>query len=136
MYGHHVWDQTQAQIGTDGELPYRSISKEQLARWQKPGDVTDVPRRSPDVLAGRYKSSRMILPGDYIRLKNMTISYNLPEKWVKKLSLEKIRVYASATNLFALSGLHFDPELPRYGGFVFYQTPPTRTISFGIEVSL
>lgn len=137
MYGHHVWDQTQDQTQTDGHFRlYRSISKEQLRRWQNPGDITDVPRRTTDNRSGYYNSSRMALPGDYFRLKNMTISYNLPEKWVKAVNIERIRVYASGVNLFALSGLYFDPELPRYGGYVNFQTPPTRTISFGIEVSL
>ncbi len=137
MYGHWVFDQAQDQIQADGgTYYYRSSSKEQLRRWQKPGDITDVPKRMPATNAGYYNSSRMLQKGDFIRLKNMSISYNLPKAWVSKVGMDNVRVYTAANNLFALTGLYFDPELANSRGFANRQTPPTRTISFGIEVSL
>ncbi|MDR0659996.1 MAG: TonB-dependent receptor [Prevotellaceae bacterium] len=137
MYGHYVFDQAQDQLQQDGGYYYyRAISKEQLRRWQKPGDITDVPRRMPGDEAGYYNSSRMLQKGDFIRLKNMTISYNLPKAWTNKAGIDNVRVYAAGNNVFALTGLYFDPELSNARGFSNRQTPPTRTISFGIEVSL
>ena len=137
QYGNYVFDQGQDQLQVDGGTNFfRSISKEQLKRWQKPGDVTNVPRRMPYTYAGYYDSSRMILPGDFIRLKNMTISYNLPQNWVRKASLDGVRIYASGTNLLTFTGLYFDPEMAFYGGYVDFQTPPMKTISFGIEITL
>ncbi|MCL2739535.1 MAG: TonB-dependent receptor, partial [Bacteroidales bacterium] len=136
-YGHFVFDQTQDTNQTDGgTLFFRSIHSEQLRRWQQPGDITDVPRRIPYTYAGYYNSTRMILPGDYLRLKNMTIAYSLPQNWVRRVSLDGVRVYASGTNLFTFTGLYFDPETPRIGGFANYNTPPVRTISFGLEINL
>jgi TonB-linked SusC/RagA family outer membrane protein len=137
MYGHWVFDQAQDQIQADGgTYYYRSSSKEQLRRWQQPGDITDVPKRMPGVNAGYYNSSRMLQKGDFIRLKNVSVSYNLPKAWVGKVGMDNVRVYAAANNLFAVTGLYFDPELASSRGFANRQTPPTRTISFGIEVSL
>ena len=78
----------------------------------------------------------MLQKGDFIRLKNMTISYNLPKAWTNKAGIDNVRVYAAGNNVFALTGLYFDPELSNARGFSNRQTPPTRTISFGIEVSL
>jgi len=138
MYGHYVFDQNQDIIATDGGASnrfYRSISKEQLKRWQKPGDVTDVPRRMPYDRAGYYDSSRMLQKGDFIRLKNMVVSYTLPKLWVNKAGLDDIRIYAAGNNLLTFTGLYFDPELANTRGYIYLQTPPTKTISFGIEVS-
>ncbi|MDR1199476.1 MAG: TonB-dependent receptor [Prevotellaceae bacterium] len=136
MYGHYVFDQAQDQMSVDGGTSfYRSISKDQLRRWQKPGDITDVPRRMPYDRAGYYNSSRMLLKGDFIRLKSITVSYNLPQSWAKKVKLEDVRIYAAGNNIFAVTGLYFDPELPDSRGFSNRQTPPVRTISFGIELS-
>ena len=136
-YGHYVFDQGQDEIQLDGGTGFwNNISKEQLRRWQKPGDITDVPRRMPYVYAGVYNSSRMCLKGDYLRLKNLTISYNLPQKWVGKVGMESVRVYASGTNLLTFTGLYFDPEAPAYGGYFDWNTPPVRTITFGLEITL
>ncbi|MDR2125790.1 MAG: SusC/RagA family TonB-linked outer membrane protein, partial [Prevotellaceae bacterium] len=136
MYGHYVFDQHQDQIAVDGGTSYyKPIGKEQLRRWQKPGDITDVPRRMPGDRAGYYNSSRMLLKGDFIRLKNITVSYNLPRELSKKISLEDVRIYAAGNNIFAITGLYFDPEFPDARGFAYRQTPPIRTISFGIEIS-
>lgn len=136
-YGHYVWDQAQDQIAADGSNQYfANIGKEQLRRWQKPGDITDVPRRIPYQYAGYYDSSRMLLKGDYLRLKNLTLSYSLPKNWINKVGLDGVRVYTSGTNLLTFTGLYFDPESPRYNGFVNWNTPPERTITFGLEITL
>ena len=136
-YGHYVFDQGQDEIQVDGGTGFwNNISREQLKRWQKPGDITDVPRRMPYVYAGVYNSSRMCLKGDYIRLKNLTLSYNLPQKWVTKAGLESLRLYTSGTNLLTFTGLYFDPEAPFYGGYFDWNTPPVKTITFGIEITL
>jgi hypothetical protein len=90
----------------------------------------------PYIYAGYYNSTRMILKGDFLRLKNMTLSYNLPQSMVRKAGMDMVRVYASGTNLLTFTGLYFDPESPRYGGFLNWNTPPVRTITFGLEITL
>ena len=42
---------------------------------------------------------------DYIRLKDITLSYNIPRKWLSKLKMEQIRVYVSGMNLWEKTGL-------------------------------
>jgi hypothetical protein len=136
MYGHYVFDQHQDQIATDGGTSfYKPVSKEQLRRWQKPGDITDVPRRMPYDRAGYYNSSRMLMKGDFIRLKNISVSYNIPKTLSSKIGLNDVRIYAAGNNIFAVTDLYFDPELINSRGLAYRQTPPVRTISFGIEVS-
>ena len=134
-YGQWVYNESGSTLEGDGYSTTNNISVNQLARWQKPGDITDVPRREMSSTGGAYTSTRHLHRGDYIRLKSLTVSYRLPQKWVEKIMLQSARVYASGTNLFTITGLDFDPELARNNGYVYFMTPPVRTISFGLELN-
>lgn len=90
----------------------RVIFASNLARWQKPGDITDVPR--PDgINVNNYRDggSRWLEDGSFIRLKSLTIGYTLPKSLTSRWHLQGLRVYAVGTNLWLLTkytGL--DPE--------------------------
>ena len=75
--------------------------------------------------------------GDYVRLKILSLGYNLPASLLKKINIRSIRLYGAATNLFTLSGLmkyDIDPEAPSgYGGSYY---PQMRTLSFGLNLTL
>ena len=80
----------------------------------------------------------------YLRLKNLTFGYTLPQHLTRKIYLEKVRVYFSGENLFELinnTNGAFDPEINTGDGSmsngVFGRTDPMyRTISFGIQLTL
>ena len=88
----------------------------QMRRWQKPGDITDIPRAStvanPDgSFNNDFQSSRFLEDGSFTRLRNLTIGYTLPKNIASRLYLSKLRFYASATNLFTITGYSgADPE--------------------------
>jgi TonB-linked SusC/RagA family outer membrane protein len=70
-------------------------------------------------------SDRLVIDGSYVRLKNVQLAYSLPVDVIRKIHLNKIRVYASATNLFTISKLNewnLDPEIPSGRGVYFPQT--------------
>jgi hypothetical protein len=74
---------------------------------------------------------------DYLRLKTMSIGYNLPNSLINRINIEKFRIYIAGTNLFTLSGLNkygIDPEAPSGWGGYYY--PQMRTISLGFNLSL
>jgi len=89
----------------------------QLERWQKEGDVTDIPKMTKYTLnpeqnnssANNYTgqvanlSSRYLDDGSYLRLKNLAINYNLPKSVVKALHVNRIKATVSATNLWTLT---------------------------------
>jgi len=90
------------------------------------------------------QSSRWVQSTDHLRLKNVTFGYTLPKNLLSKLNINNARVYASAVNLFTIKSkdLVVDPELPvspdpskRAIGLVRFQTPPLRTVTFGVEVT-
>ncbi|QRR02190.1 SusC/RagA family TonB-linked outer membrane protein [Dyadobacter sandarakinus] len=70
-------------------------------------------------------SDRLVINGSYLRLKNVQVAYNLPAALVKKIYLGRVRVYASATNVFTISKLNewnLDPEVPSGRGVYYPQT--------------
>ena len=68
-----------------------------LRRWQKPGDITDVPRIE---IAGSYATNdRFLVDASYFAIKNITLGYTLPKAWMQKARLGSVRVFASVDNL-------------------------------------
>lgn len=124
--GGYSFDKTGTYIETDGASEgNRNLPIYELDRWQKPGDITDIPRfvlgRSDKVSGG---SSRFVHSTDHLRLKNLTFGFTLPHNWTDKVLLDKVRVYFSGSNLLTWAKWkQYDPEVP-VSGEVFCETPP------------
>jgi hypothetical protein len=87
-------------------------------------------------------SSRFIENGSYLRLKSLSLAYNLPNKWIKPLKLEWVQVYANAQNLFTITGYDgYDPEIGASGqsvilqGIDYYRYPSARIFNCGVKVT-
>ena len=108
-----------------------------LNRWQKPGDVTDVPKLSFKNYSYGSASTRHLFSGDYVRLRNVTIGYTLPGSIIGKQNvLKNFRFYVQADNYFtwtrdAKEGM--DPEL-NLGGQTGQRSSAFKTISAGLNV--
>ena len=107
--------------------------KRMLTMWQKPGDITNVPRKdvSRDPL---LYTDYFLENAAFLRLKNLTISYTLPNKWLRKTHiLEGVRVFATGKNLFTITDFTgIDPEIDSNISMGNY--PNARQYSFGVEV--
>lgn len=120
----------------DGYQVWYNMSTEQLDRWQKPGDVTDVPRRINNYKWGNYGSSRFMKDLNYLRLKSLSLSYSLPQKWVNKAQLNNVRVFVSGTNLLTWTSYKYaDPEMP-VNGIPTLGLPNLKTVTFGVELGI
>ncbi|MQY78695.1 MAG: SusC/RagA family TonB-linked outer membrane protein [Bacteroidetes bacterium] len=80
-----------------------------------------------------------LVDNTYLRLKNLNISYNLPQNWIRNIGVQGIRVYVAGTNLLTLSKLgiykgSFDPEGPTNNATRVY--PQLKTITLGVNVTL
>lgn len=119
-------------------------TRDQLAAWTTPGQITDIPQARLYRNNGAQISSRYIVDGDFIRLRNLTLGYNLPTSVVNRLKLSKLRVYVSGQNLWTITNYpYWDPEVNADDfdsniakGNDFYTAPQPRTILFGINVGL
>jgi len=113
-----------------------------LKRWQKPGDVTDVPRASFDGASeANDVSSRFVEDGSYVRLSEITVGYALPPALAQRARFDNARLYVSGRNLKLWTKyLGYDPDVNSNGsgantslGQDFYAYPRARTISVGIS---
>ena len=116
-----------------------------LDRWQKPGDITDVPRLGVFFSTGERTSSRWIYDGSYIRLRNLSLGYNLPESLTGFLKISSARFFVSGTNLWIKTDYISDPEVNSLGtqvtgvqnisaGTDFYTIPQPKSITVGLNV--
>lgn len=118
----------------------RNQSVTVLNRWQYDGQVTDVPRAlAGDVMGNSAFSTRWIEDGSYLRVKNITLSYKLPEKF---LGFKNGECYISAINMFTLTRyLGYDPEFAysfsqNKSGIDYGVMPQPRQILIGVKVGL
>lgn len=103
-----------------------------LRRWQKPGDVTDVPRI--EIGQSYATNDRFLIDASYFAIKNITLGYNLPRQIVSKAGLQNVRVFTSVDNLKLWSHLNgMDPQYSFTGG-TDYDYVPNKTWSIGLEV--
>lgn len=146
VFGNQVADGAGGFMSAAGDW-FDNQTRDQLNRWQKPGDVTNVPQarinrfgdfESPSI------SSRYVYDATYVRLKNVTLSYTLPAKLVSKIKLSNAKIYASGVNLLTFTDYPgWDPEVNtdyratnvNQGGD-FYAAPQIRSIVFGITIGL
>lgn len=79
------------------------------------------------------ESTIWVVNGNFWSLRNVEVGYSLPQKWVSKLHMTKLRVYFNAYNLFTWSDLpkNFDPENPTN---YLWAYPKTKTFSFGLNI--
>lgn len=119
---------------SDGYEAYVASSVDQLDRWQKPGDVTNVPKRINNYQYGNYGSSRFMKDLNYLRLKSLSLSYSLPGNWVEKAKMSNVRVFVAGSNLLTFSSYDaVDPEMP-INGIPSWSLPNLKSVTFGIEV--
>ena len=130
--GGKVYDSLYA---SDMDLWYLSSTwnKNMMRRWQKPGDVTDVPR--VEVAGSLLNTDRYLIDASYFAIKNITLAYALPSNWVNKIGMTGARIFGSVDNLALWTHLDgMDPQYDFTGG-TNYDYSPNRTYTVGIELN-
>ena len=115
-----------------------------LRRWRNPGDVTDMPRAIAGAqgVENNRRSSRFLEDASYIRMKNITLGYTLPNELIGKAGIRSIRVYVTGQNLLTFTDYSgFDPEVSssndaRQAGVDGGAIPQLKNITFGINIGL
>lgn len=126
-----------------------SMSKSMMDRWQKPGDVTEIPRSytlaNPDGSYNHnFESSRFMEDGSFVRLRNVSAGYTLPDRILIRTGISQVRIYVNATNLWTFTRYSGpDPEVNTAANFAngtvqgldFSVPPQPRTVVFGFNVT-
>lgn len=137
QFGGHLFNYPEYFMHNDGRRTGTNISKDVAGNyWTKPGDKVDNPRPSLASTGSDLFSSRYIKSTDFIRLKEIGFSYQLPSSLVSKMKLSNVVFNVSASNLCYLYAAtkNMELEVP-LNGYRTGDTPLARTVSFGVNVA-
>lgn len=103
---------------------FQNQSTAVLRRWKNPGDITDIPRAlnnrgansaEASLLINRI-SSHYIEDGSFLRMRNITLSYNFNDQLIEKIGIGGAMIYLTAQNLFTITNYSgYSPEVNAYG---------------------
>lgn len=112
------------------------VPMDDWVRWEKPGDIATHPRLvDGGNLNSQRNSSRYLEDGSYIRLRNIQLSYRLPDKFLSKIGLKSTSIYVSGDNLLTFTKYPGrDPEVGESGEDT-YSYPNIRKIVFGLNIN-
>jgi len=110
-----------------------NLSKDLITEWRKAGDITQIPSPTATFRSG---TTHFVEDGDFLRLRNASVSYSLPKQLIGAIKLSSVRFFAQGQNLVTWTDFRgFDPEI-NSGSLTGAQYPALRTITFGLNVGL
>ena len=135
-YGNKVLNQDRSLFESDGYYGDQNIWKGALNYWKQPGDMNVLPKPVYNNSSNSMQTStRYLEDGSYLRIKDITLAYNLPSKWTKKALMSGVRIYASALNLYTFHNMNYwDPEHGTTGATVI-SYPMTRSMIVGVDIT-
>ncbi|MDB5236191.1 MAG: SusC/RagA family TonB-linked outer membrane protein, partial [Hymenobacter sp.] len=149
VFGNQIFDSGAQYYSTAFNNGPDNQTRDQLNRWQKPGDITDVPRAEYISGNGTGLSSRFVRNGDYGRLRTVLLGYNLPSAIAKRGYLQSARIFVQGLNLLTFTKYKgWDPEVSSdyltgtantsqnniNQGVDFYTAPQPRTYTLGLNL--
>jgi len=135
------------------ERPGEGTSAALLDRWTLENQNTEVPaftaqsvraaaNLTSNVSIGDSRVSRWVEDASYIRLKNVTLGYNIPQALIGRIGLTRLRAYVTGTNLLTITDYTgYDPEVSSFNtsdaniGVDFGSYPTSRTVTFGVDLT-
>lgn len=134
-YGGYFYDGNYASLMHRGSAG-TAWSTDILDRWQKPGDVTTVPRLQNAIAGQDGASTRWLFDKSFLNVKNISLSYSLPANVVEKMYMSGLDFFVNADNVWLFSAHKgMDPQR-NFSGTSDWTYTPYRTISVGINAKL
>ncbi|GAA4451661.1 SusC/RagA family TonB-linked outer membrane protein [Nibrella saemangeumensis] len=138
-FGRKEFNSQGSFMSENGGRLFNTLSEVYNRRWQKPGDITDIPRpyngnaeiRGSSNLTG----TRTLEDASYIRLKQIDFGYNIPAAFAKRVRVNRARLYAQAVNLITWSKwTGYDAEFLNLGAGNSGVVPIARTYTVGLQL--
>ena len=134
-YGNDIFNASRME--TEGMYDGKNQTTEVLKRWRIPGQITDMPKANWNMRNSTY----FVEDGSYLRIKDISLSYDIHGKWMQKLGISRIQPYFTASNLVTFthySGM--DPEVNQWGssgavqGIDWGTYPHCKSYVFGLNI--
>jgi len=139
QHGNQILNSNRFELESGNGLSNASVDL--LDRWtpENPSNVYPRANRNADYL---HMSDRYLEDGSYVRIKVITLSYNLPTRWMSAIKIDNARFYVTGENLFTFTDYTgFDPEVNRFAfdntrmGYDYGGYPSAKTYILGINVN-
>ena len=142
-----TYSNVMAEFSRDNRWVYTTNTGRHEDYWTEPYTITEYINENankalwnPADLVTNTINSYFVEDGSFLRCNDITIGYTLPKKWIQKAGLSKLRVYASASNLFIITGYSgYDPEVDIQSGLTpsmdYNRYPRNRAFTFGVNLS-
>ena len=146
--GNEIFNATRVDL--EGMFDSKNQSTVVLDRWMEAGDITDVPKSAPTGNTDNIRnSSRFVEDGSYLRVKSISLAYNISPALLKKIGINKLSIYATGQNLLTFTDYSgFDPEVNAFGlnsngtinsigtevGVDYGTYPQSKAVIFGLNV--
>lgn len=140
QYGNLVSNLDLFNLAQAGSLGQDNQTVDQIYFWRQPGDITNIPKpyeggRVPGHSGYQVFSDRLISDGSYIRLKQVTLSYNVSAALLQKVGIEQAKVFVQGLNLWTMTKYNgLDPEVNSMGNN-FGAYPNSRQITAGLNLN-
>jgi TonB-dependent starch-binding outer membrane protein SusC len=129
-----------SRMETEGMYDAKNQSTRVLDRWRRPGQVTYMPKAT-SAKDNLLASTRFVEDGSYLRVKTLTLSYDVTSKLLKKWGFTRVQPYFTAQNLLTFTNYKgFDPEVNQFGNSPLVQGvdwgtyPQSKSYIFGLNV--
>ncbi|MBK5214622.1 MAG: TonB-dependent receptor [Flavobacteriaceae bacterium] len=147
--GNWINNFVESNLNSDGASVTDNQAVSAFNYWQQPGDTGVLPDpRTTLNNENNINSDRFLEKGDYIRMRNVTLSYTLPRQYMDKLPFTSFRIYVQGQNLLTFTDFYGDPEVGLSsaesisfaqtvapGEATLYSYPNTKSIQLGLDVS-
>jgi hypothetical protein len=139
QHGNQILNSNRFELESGNGLSNASVNM--LDRWtpDNPSNVYPRANRNADYL---HMSDRYLEDGSYVRIKVITLSYNLPARWMSAIKIDNARIYLTGENLFTFTKYTgFDPEVNRFGfdntrmGYDYGGYPSAKTYIIGLNIN-
>jgi hypothetical protein len=139
QFGRLATNNQGAFMSENGGRLFNSLQSVYDRRWQKPGDITDVPRpfngNAEARSVGQMSGTRTIEDASFIRLKTLSVSYSLPKSVISYAKLSNFRISAQAVNLLTWTKwTGYDPEFLSLGSGNNGVVPQSRSVTLAVQV--
>lgn len=107
-----------------------------LDRWQQPGDITDVPRMDDSQTSNfNATSTRWLTDASFLNLRNLVLSYEIPQNLAGRLGMSRARIYFSGENLFLINARKGMNVQQNFAGTTSNFYTPNRVVTVGLNVN-
>ncbi len=142
VYGNDIFNGTRLTMEAMEQVQNQAAST--LERWKNPGDITDMPGAIFGSTNNSQISSRFVEKGTYLRVKDVTLSYDFNPNWLKTVYISSLDIFVSAQNLLTFTKYTgYDPEVS-WAGNIYnpadaanwsdnVKTPIDNSVSLGVD---